>query len=400
MSSTVRSLAAAALLAAALAPPAAAQGGAAPSGFQTVGRGVVSATRTTGVAAYRGRDGREYALTGTWGGCSGCSGDRVYVWDVTDPAAPVLTDSVVVDAKVVNDVAVNAEGTLAVATRQQSRSRRDGMVVLDLSEPAHPKVAADYFETVTGGVQSVFIDGGRAYAVNAGTSEMHVIDLSDPRDPREIGRWGLPKADKHLEDVSVKDGLAYLSYWNDGLVILDVGNGVKGGTPEKPELVSQFRYRVTWKRNEYGNTAAAVPHTNRAGHAYVFVGDKIFPEQVNLDRPMETAGYVHVLDVSRPDRPLEVARWEVSGAGVSALRVQGDTLYAAFHNGGLRALDVSGDLSGELSGREVAVLPTADGRGYRPDLPFTLDVQPRGDVVYASDLNSGLWIARLAPARQ
>ncbi|HEV2148413.1 MAG TPA: hypothetical protein VGR37_13505 [Longimicrobiaceae bacterium] len=399
MSSIARSVFTAALLAAALAPAAAAQGQPASGRFETVGRGVVSATRTTGVAAFRGPDGRDYALTGTWGGCSGCKGDRVYVWDVTDPAAPVLTDSVVVDAKVVNDVAVNPEGTLAVLTRQQSRSKRDGLVVLDLAEPAHPKVAADYFETVTAGVQSVAIDGSLLYAVNAGTGELHVIDLADPRDPREIGRWGLPKPDKHLEDVAVRDGLAYLSHWNDGLVILDVGNGVKGGTPAKPELVSQFRYRVTWRRQEYGNTAAAVPHTNAAGNAYVFVGDKIFPQRVNLDRPMETAGYVHVLDVSRPERPLEVARWEVSGAGVSALKVQGDTLYAAFHNGGLRALDVSGELRGELHGREVGVLPTADGRGYRPNLPFTLDVHPRGELVYASDLNSGLWIARLAPTR-
>jgi hypothetical protein len=31
-----------------------------------------------------------------------------------------------------------------------------------------------------------------------------------------------------LHDIDVKDGLAYLSYWNDGLVILDVGKGIKG----------------------------------------------------------------------------------------------------------------------------------------------------------------------------
>src|SRR2546422_5960489 len=40
---------------------------------------------------------------------------------------------------------------------------------------------------------------------------------------------------------SVVDGLAYLAYWNDWLVILDVGNGIKGGNPESPQFVSQFK---------------------------------------------------------------------------------------------------------------------------------------------------------------
>ena len=36
--------------------------------------------------------------------------------------------------------------------------------------------------------------------------------------------------------------LLYASYWNDGLVILDIGNGKWGGRPDKPQLVSQFKY--------------------------------------------------------------------------------------------------------------------------------------------------------------
>ena len=31
---------------------------------------------------------------------------------------------------------------------------------------------------------------------------------------------------RYLHDLQVKDGIAYLAYWRDGLVILDVGNGV------------------------------------------------------------------------------------------------------------------------------------------------------------------------------
>jgi hypothetical protein len=34
-----------------------------------------------------------------------------------------------------------------------------------------------------------------------------------------------------LHDVDVQDGLLYGSWWNDGLVILDVGNGIKVSAP-------------------------------------------------------------------------------------------------------------------------------------------------------------------------
>ena len=387
----------AALAALAAAPPSAAQEGQAPGRFEVVGRAPVG-TRTTDLTVFRGVDGRTYALTGTFGGCSGCVGGRVYTWDVTDPAKPVLTDSVLVDARVVNDVRVNEAGTLAVATRIGSESKRDGLVVLDLADPAHPKVAADYFETVTGGVQNVDIEGDVVYAVNTGTADLHVIDVSDPRAPREVGRWGVPgHPGKFLQDVEVEDGLAYLAYWNDGLVILDVGAGVREGTPQEPAFVGQLRTRTRVHREEFGNTSTAVPYAGPAGRKYVFVGDKIFPDQVDLDREIETAGYVHVVDVSRPDNPREVAYYLVPRAGVSSLWVEGDTLYAAFHNGGLRAVDVSGDLRGELRGREIAALETADGQGFRPDLPFALGVQVHDGLVYASDLNSGLWVARLVP---
>ena len=51
-----------------------------------------------------------------------------------------------------------------------------------------------------------------------------------------------PDAGRTLHDIDVQDGLVYASYWNDGLVVLDVGNGMKGGRPDNPQLVSQFKY--------------------------------------------------------------------------------------------------------------------------------------------------------------
>jgi len=398
------------VLVAGLLGTAACAGGAAPPGavapvpdpkgsFEVVGRGPVTQTHTSDLRVFEGADGRDYAYVGTWGACQGCYGDRMYVWDVTDPAAPVLTDSVVVDARVVNDVKVNEAGTIAVITRENASSRRNGIVILDLADPAHPTIASEYWETLTGGVHNTFIDGDLVYAVHNGTSDLHVIDISDPRDPREIGRWGVPAyAGKYLHDVHVQDGLAYVSYWDDGLIVLDVGNGIKGGSPEEPEFVSQYRYRTEAAGQEWGNTHVALPYTNRAGRKYVFVGDEIFPPNFE-DRDPRTHpyGYVHVIDVTNIENPQEVARYEVPNAGVHNLWVENDTLYTAYYNAGLRAVDVSGELRGDLraQGREIAVLPTTDAQAFIADRPMAWGPQVYKGLVYASDHNSGLWIARL-----
>jgi hypothetical protein len=373
--------------------------GAQSARFELVGRGPVTHTRSTALAVFRGADGRDYAYTGTFGACAGCAAGRMFAWDVSDPAHPRLTDSVMVDAQRVNGVAVNAAGTLAVLTRDGAQSRRNGIVVLDLADPAHPKPVADYWETLTGGVQNVWIDGNLAYVVDHGTSEMAIVDLSDPRDPREVGRWGIAESpNRFLQDVAVKDGLAYLSYWDDGLAIVDVGNGVKEGTPRRPKLVSQFRYRTQWHNERYGNTAYAFPYTSRAGKRYVFVGDQILPPNADLNRRFETGGYVHVLDVSNPGAPKETATYTVPNSGVHSFWVEDDTLYVAAWTGGLRAVDVSGDLVGELRGHELASLATSDEHAAVRDFPFAWSAVPHNGLVFATDFNSGLWITRLVPA--
>lgn len=389
-----RALAAAALLVL-TALPAAAQAGAR---FEVVGRAPVTRTRTTGLAVFRGGDGRDYAYAGTFGQCPACVAGRMYAWDVTDPARPRLTDSVLVDARIINGVAVNAAGTLAVLTREGAASRRNGLVVLDLKDPAHPRPMADYWETLTGGAHAVALEGSYAYVADQGSAELAIVDLSDPADPREVGRWGVPNnPGRFLQDVAVKDGLAYLAYWNDGLAIVDVGNGIKGGTPRRPRLVAQYRYRTEWRGDRYTNTASAFPFTARSGRRYVLVSDHILSQEADLNHRFDTGGSVHVLNVTNPEVPVEVATYTTL-SGVHGAMAAGDTLYAASWSGGLRAVDLSGEVRGELHSRELAVLATRDSAGYVPNLSFAWSAVAHNGLVFASDFNSGLWIARVVPA--
>jgi hypothetical protein len=210
-------------------------------------------------------------------------GDRIYAIDITDPAQPRITDSVVVDARVVNDVMTTEDGKFGVMTREGASSRKNGIVILSFEDPAHPKPIAEFTETVTGGVHSTYIYRGYVYLTDDATGSMRVIDIRDPYHPKQVARWQVerPEAGRTLHDVDVRDGLATLSYWNDGLVILDVGNGIKGGSREPAARAAvQVRSELLYKKVELAGGPGFIrgTHTSwRVGERYVFVGDEVFP---------------------------------------------------------------------------------------------------------------------------
>ena len=343
--------------------------------------------------------------------------DRVYAVDLSDPAGLRITDSVMVDARIINDVMTTADGRYAVLTREGASSRRNGIVILSLEDPAHPKPIADYTETVTGGVHSAFVYtqprfGTHVYLTDDATGSLRVIELNDPKTPREIARWQTRAVGgRMLHDVDVRDGLAHLSYWNEGVVILDIGNGIKGGSPANPQLVSQYKYDLNALyrdvEREGGPGFVRGTHTAWRKGNYVFVGDEVFsaqPQGIQMPGlPLGKAnGRLHVIDVSDYARPREVAWYEPTDGGTHNVWVTGDTLYLGDYQGGLRVLDISGELRGDLlaQGREMAKVHTGDERGFVPNGAMTWGAFYHNGLVWANDIFSGLWAVRLEPRQE
>jgi hypothetical protein len=337
--------------------------------------------------------------------------DKLLVYDVSDPAHPKLTETVKVDARHTNDISTTADGKIAVLTREGASSRKNGIVFFDTSDPGHPKVVSDYTATVTGGVHSAFIDGHYVYLTDDATGSMRVIDFKDIKNPKEVARWQtenptvreltgpdgeVSTGGRYLHDVQVKDGLAYLAYWREGLVILDVGNGVKGGSPEKPQLVSQYRMNY---HELYGDGWLAGAHAVFRYKNYVFVGDEVFPGifDIQAKKRIPVRGIVHVVDVSDIYHPKEVADYSVPEGGAHNIWVKDDVMSMGYYSGGARVVDVSGELKGDLyrQGREIGRLWTGDPDGYRSNLPFTWGAQPHGDLIYFNDINTGIWIVKI-----
>ncbi len=342
--------------------------------------------------------------------------DKLLVYDVTDPKQPKLTDTVKVDARTTNDISTTPDGKIAVLTREGSSSRKNGIVFLDTSDPGHPKVISEFTATVTGGVHSAFIDSHYVYLTDDATGSMRVIDFQDVKNPKQVARWQVENAlvrtvtepggeeataGRYLHDVQVKDGLAYLAYWRDGMVILDVGNGMKGGSPEKPQLVSQFRMNY---HELYGEGWLAGAHAVFRYKNYVFVGDEVFPGMFDImsKKRIPVRGIVHVIDVADINHPREVANYTVPEGGAHNIWVKDDVLSMGYYSGGARVVDVSGELRGDLyrQGREIGRLWTGDPAGFRANLPFCWGAQPHGDLIYFNDINSGLWIVKVGKPKQ
>jgi hypothetical protein len=345
---------------------------------------------------------------------SGSGGDVAYVIDISNPADPKVVDSLVTNTRRVNDLMTDAEGKILVHTREGASDRKNGIVIYTLEDPLHPKKVGEWTETVTAGVHSSFVYRDKktgqlnVFITNDGTGALHVINLDDPAKPKELAVWKTPRLDagRSLHDIDVQDGLLYGSWWNDGLVILDVGNGIKGGTPSNPQFVSQYKYDLDklYKKVELKGGPGFIRGTHTAWRHknYVFIGDEVFGAGFGGGGGSELTqawGRLQVIDVSDILNPKSVAWWEPDFGGVHNVWARADTLYVGAYNAGFHAIDVSGELRGDLKAqnRTIATFMPHDEKANVSNATMTWGVVVKDDLLYINDMYAGLFIGKIKP---
>ena len=358
---------------------------------EVVGRGPVRDRRTSDLWVWEGTDGRDYAVTGTHS-----ADGHAYFWDVTDPSAISLVDTVRVDARTVNDVKVSADAKFCVISREGASNRKNGLVILDVSDLQNGiEVIARYDDQLTGGVHNVFIAEDHIYALSAGR-RYDILNAEDPTNPYRVGRFELDTPGHSIHDVWVHEGIAYSSNWNDGVVAVDVGGGGKGGAPNNPVMLGKTPYPSGWNH-------AAYPYRSKSTGKFLMIGgDEAFPYQLMEDEraPRRAAGWIHIFEWDEWESPREVARYQVPEAGTHNLWVEDDILYIAYYNGGLRVVDISGEMRGDLyrQGREIAMFRPFDPETLKPNAPFVWGPQPYKGHIFLADNTSGLWAVKLVDA--
>jgi len=335
-----------------------------------------------------------YAYTGTWGFRDEV-GNQLKIWSLNASGAPTLVGAITLrDIGTVSDVQVSDDGKVLVLSGENGFDV-GGIYLYDLSDPARPALLGTA-QVGEAGVHTVTLSriNGRLYAFaarNPGFSEeaaedpaLLIYDVTDPSAPTQVARKRFPERDYGIHDTFVRDGIAFAFVWNTGVVIYDVGNGIRGGSPSAPVEIS----RLITAAN--GVPRGPAVHNGWWFHnpvtgerRYLFIGQ----EGASI-LGSQASGDIHVVDVSDLSQPREVAFFHLDGAGTHNFWMdeKRQVLYAAYYNAGVVALDVSGRLEGNLSGRLLDELkPGGAGK------TFTWGVQLANGFLYAVDMVSGLW---------
>ena len=373
-----------------------------------VGHGLISDVLTGDLWVWAGVDkheGKDFAVTGTWG-----SNGEAYFWDVTDPSNMTIIDTITVDARTVNDVKISEDGRVGVITREGASNRKNGFVVLDVTDPYNVKITAEFNDDMTGGVHNVFIYDNHVYAVNNGR-KYDIINIDDPSNPFRVGVFELDTPGHSIHDVWIENGIAYSSNWSDGVVAVDIG-GAKFDEADRSK--SQFNpllsrtgqgspsnpVKLASMEDPTGRNHAAFPFLSKStGNFYIIAGDENFPWGVLAPKgqPSNPRGGYHFLNFSDPDNPKEEAIYEVPEAGSHNLWVFDDILIAGNYQGGLRVVDISGELLGDIykQGREIGLYVPYNKEGKIPNAPMVWGAQPYKDYIFFADMNSGLYCIQL-----
>jgi len=318
------------------------------------------------------------------------AGDRWYIigghyntpgWsvvDVTDPRHPFVAKFIPGPTNTSTNQVVSADGIL-VASLGRPNEREDagmtakkpysaGIMLIDIKDPLNPKeLGRWYTDKPQGrGTHRNMYEGGRyvhlAADMNGYDGDIYVIlDISNPAKPVEAGRWWVPGqhvagGEKPQRDPNVNlhnpnfvDGnLAYLSYGDAGMVILDISDVAK------PKFVSATKFEP--KHRFDAHTVLPWLSAKR-----VIVNSEAVT--YNCKGPLD---HVTIVDVSDPAKPVRLSRYPVPVPPPDApytsfcdkggrfgphnqsqlqhipeVEKQGNLSYVTWFNAGLRVYDVS-----------------------------------------------------------
>lgn len=302
-------------------------------------------------------NGREYALIGVTGGTT--------IIDVTNPSTPVEVAFIpgpLAPPYEWREIKTHSHYAYVVSEGTGSGA---GMQIIDLSNlPTSASLAATFTATFTR-AHEIFIADGYAYVVGTSQGGMHILDLSNPTSPVQVGYYG---ASGYVHDVHVWNDTAYVSS-ADTYDLVSVSN------KSNPQLISQ---------------SAALPGIY--AHSGWLTEDKryfIACEEFNVVD-------LTVWDLQdRTAWDLVVPSWQMAGTSpIHNIFILGDYAHISYYKDGYVVLDISDPTNPQFAG-QYDTYPGSGGGTYNG--AWGVDPYlPSGNTII-SDMATGLYICKFNP---
>jgi hypothetical protein len=348
-----------------------------------------------------------------------------------NPAGTSAEDVVVYTADDGRDIA--AAGIQWCGGSRYDENAERGLMLWDVSDPADPEQIG-YLKTAccTRGVHEFEVEhhtNGHTYAYASvptsrypdsetssgvrdenGDGDFRLIDITDPSSPVQVSDWGVQDAGGPWTDGQgcdpdpnyghgaepSEDGTAvYLSYWDSGFIKLDVSD------PSNPV----FKGRTVYPANADGDAHSSNYDDARS---LLFTADEDFCP--NSGPAIEKGwGYLRVYDYANEASPQQIGSFRTQNSLAIGDKAAGDytihnpflvgtDVYTSWYSDGVRIVDASDptDL------REVGhFVPPAGHNPVKPSQRGVLSqtaqvwgVVVEDGLIYASDMNTGLWVLR------
>ncbi|HKI56236.1 MAG TPA: hypothetical protein VKB31_03725 [Trueperaceae bacterium] len=321
------------------------------------------------------------------------------ILDVADPRRPELEGFLPGYRNTMSPKVQIADDLLFVnyEWRKGEKAERTGFGIFDLSDPVEPRELA-FYDTGGRGVHRMWYSGLEPTifmsAVLPGFRDRMflMVDVSDPTNPREIGRWWLPgqweeggETPAWRDDVSpklhhgiVRGDRAYLGVWDAGLRILDIAD------PGRPRVVGS----AEWAPEHGGHTHTTMPLPERGllvvTDEATATPDRESPKLVRLFDIRDEANPVQLSTLPEPQGPVRTHGPRFGPHNLHENRpgafASDQLVFVTYFSGGLRAYDISDP----HAPREVAahVPPSTPDGGH----PQTNDVYVEPDgLVFTTD---------------
>jgi hypothetical protein len=344
-------------------------------------------TSAEDVVVYTAHDGRDIAVAGIqWcgGSRSDANADRgLMLWDVTTPEQPQQIGYL--------KTACCTRGVHEFEVEHHANGRTYAYATVPTSRYADASTPSGYRDA-------------------NGDGDFRMIDITDPSRPVQVSDWGIQDiggpfsagqgcdADAnygHGAEPSQDGRLVFLSYWDSGFIALDVSN------PANPV----FKGRTIYPANADGDAHSS---NYDDGRKLLFTADEDFCK--NSGPTIETGyGYLRIYDYSKLGSPQQIGTFRTpnslgtgsQGSGDFVIHnpfLVGTDVYISWYSDGVRVVDASNP----AAPKEVAYFVPPAGqnpvkpsqRGVLSQTPQVWGVVVEDGLVYASDMNTGLWVLR------